>query len=150
MDRGVVRSGDCSDLGFFQASFALMSLYPNPPYDYSAEAHGLVFTAGACPLDENGKIVAPGEYEAQAERAVDNLLAALAERRVGADSLLKTTIYVVAQDRRDLVRVWDVVSARLGRAPSTLLGLSFLGYPDQLVEIEAVAALKTSGKSRDV
>ena len=39
-----------------------------------------------------------------------------------------------------LVRVWNVVSARLGRAPSTLLGVSFLGYPDQLVEIEAVAA----------
>jgi len=119
-----------------------MSLYPNPPYDYSAEAHGLVFTAGACPLDENGKIVATGDYEGQAERAADNLLAALAERGADANSLLKTTIYVVAEERADLVRVWDVVSARLGRAPSTLLGLSLLGYPDQLVEIEAVAALE--------
>jgi enamine deaminase RidA (YjgF/YER057c/UK114 family) len=120
-----------------------MSLYPDPPYDYAAEARGLVFTAGACPLDENGTVVAPGEYEAQAERAVANLLVALAEQGAGVDSVLKTTIYVVARDRGDLVRVWDVVSARLGRAPSTLLGVSLLGYPDQLVEIEAVAALES-------
>lgn len=123
--------------------FVHMSLYPNPPYDYTAKAHGLVFTAGACPLDENGKIVAPGEHEAQAERAVDNLLAALAEQGAGVDSLLKTTIYVVARERGDLVRVWDIVSARLGRAPSTLLGVSLLGYPDQLVEIEAVATVES-------
>lgn len=117
-----------------------MSLYPDPPYEYSAEAHGLIFTAGACPLDEAGRVVAPGDREAQAARAVDNLLGALAERGADAASLLKTTIYVVAGEREDLVRVWNVVSARLGRAPSTLLGVSFLGYPDQLVEIEAVAA----------
>jgi hypothetical protein len=35
--------------------------------------------------------------------------------------------------------VWNVASPVLGRAPSTLLGVSFLGYPDQLVEIEAIA-----------
>ena len=56
------------------------------------------------------------------------------------DALLKTTIYVVARERTELVRVWDVVSARLGRVPSTLLGVALLGYPDQLVEIEAIAA----------
>ena len=116
-----------------------MSLYPGVPYEYSAAAHGLVFTAGACPLDENGRVVAPGDREKQAGRAAENLLAALAEHGVGAESLLKTTIYVVTEDRADLVRVWDVVSERLGRAPSTLLGVSLLGYPDQLVEIETVA-----------
>jgi enamine deaminase RidA (YjgF/YER057c/UK114 family) len=117
-----------------------MSLFPGAPYEYSAAAGGLVFTAGACPLDEEGRVVAPGDREAQAARAVDNLLAALAEQGADAGSLLKTTIYVVADERDDLVRVWDVVSGRLGRAPSTLLGVSLLGYPDQLVEIEAVAA----------
>jgi hypothetical protein len=47
----------------------------------------------------------------------------------------------LADERADLVRVWDVVSSRLGRAPSTLLGISFLGYPEQLVEIEAIASV---------
>jgi enamine deaminase RidA (YjgF/YER057c/UK114 family) len=112
------------------------------PYEYSRAADGLVFTAGACPLDSEGYVVAPGDLEAQAECVADNLEAALVEAGSSFTSLVKTTIYVVAAERADLVRVWNVVEPRLGRAPSTLLGVSFLGYPDQLVEIEAVAAVE--------
>jgi enamine deaminase RidA (YjgF/YER057c/UK114 family) len=68
------------------------------------------------------------------------LLAALRVADVTVDALLKTTICVVARERTELVRVWDFVSARLGRVPSTVLGVALLGYPDQLVEIEAIAA----------
>src|SRR5262245_53368447 len=82
---------------------------------------------------------APGDLEAQAERAVENLREALAAEGAGFDDVVKATIYVVGEERADLVRVWNVVSPLLGRAPNTLLGVSFLGYPDQLVEIEAVA-----------
>jgi enamine deaminase RidA (YjgF/YER057c/UK114 family) len=106
-----------------------MVLYSGAPYAYSAAAQGLVFTAGACPLDEHGRVAAPGDFEAQALLAVENLLAALAAHAVGAESLLKTTVFVVARDRSDLARVWDVVSSRLGRAPSTVLVLSLLGKP---------------------
>ena len=67
----------------------------------------------------------------------------LAEHDVGTDALLKTTVFVVCTDRADLIRVWDVVSSRLGRAPSTLLGVTLLGYPDQLVEIEGIAVIDT-------
>jgi enamine deaminase RidA (YjgF/YER057c/UK114 family) len=116
-----------------------MSLYPGAPYEYARAANGLIVTAGACPLDAEGRVVAAGDYEAQAARATENLLLVLAEHGVDAESLLKTTIYVVTRDRDDLVRVWDIVSARLGRAPCTLLGVALLGYPDQLVEIEAIA-----------
>ena len=118
-----------------------MSLYPGTPYDYSAAACGLVFTAGACPLDHEGHIVAPGDFERQALQTVENLLAALAEHNVGADALLKTTVFVASTDRADLVVVWDTLAPRLGRAPSTLLGVAMLGYPDQLVEIEAIAVV---------
>ena len=65
-------------------------------------------------------------------------------RARGADAtaadIVKTTIYVVSSAREDLVAVWEVAKATLGRVPSTLLGVWVLGYPDQLVEIEAVAA----------
>jgi enamine deaminase RidA (YjgF/YER057c/UK114 family) len=116
-----------------------MSLHPGVPYEYTTTAKGLVFTAGACPLDGEGRIVGPGDLEAQALRAAENLLVALAEAGARSNDLLKTTIYVVGEDRSDLVRVWEVVSPLLGRTPSTLLGVSLLGYPDQLVEIEAIA-----------
>ena len=118
-----------------------MALYSGVPYEYATTAHGLVFTAGACPLDEEGRVVAPGDHEGQAARAVENLLAALAEHGASPASLLKTTIYVVGEERSALVRVWNVVAEHLGRTPSTLVGVSFLGYPDQLVEIEAIASV---------
>jgi enamine deaminase RidA (YjgF/YER057c/UK114 family) len=123
-----------------------MALYDGVPYEYTSTSNGLVFAAGACPLDADGRTVAPGDLEAQARRAVDNLLEALGEAGAGSGDLLKTTIYVVGEQRSDLVRVWEVVSGRLGGVPSTLLGVSVLGYPDQLVEIEAVArAGRTAG-----
>jgi len=39
-------------------------LYGAVPYDYAAvaPAGGLLFTAGACPLDANGRVVAPGDH----------------------------------------------------------------------------------------
>ncbi len=116
-----------------------MELWRGAPYEYSRSAEGLVLCAGACPLDAAGNVVGPRDFEAQARQTVENLLAALHEAGADAEGLLKTTIYVATSDRADLVRVWEVVAARLGRAPSTLLGVSLLGYPGQLVEIEAVA-----------
>jgi enamine deaminase RidA (YjgF/YER057c/UK114 family) len=124
----------------------VVRLYPDLPYDYTATAHGLVFSAGACPLDGEGRIVGPGDLEQQARRAVENLLEALAQAGTGPSDVLKSTIYVVGQERSDLVRVWNVVAERLGRAPSTLLGVSLLGYPDQLVEIEAIAIARGRAK----
>jgi enamine deaminase RidA (YjgF/YER057c/UK114 family) len=118
-------------------------LYADAPYDYAAIAPDarLVFTAGACPLDSDGRVVAPGDFEAQAREAFDNLLVALAAAGAGPEQVLKTTVYVVADDRSDLVRVWNVIADGFGavRPPSTLLGVALLGYPEQLVEIEAVA-----------
>ena len=84
--------------------------------------------------------MAPGDFQGQALRAVENLLTALARHSVGPESLLKTTVFV-AHERSDLVRVWDVVAARLGQAPSILVGVWLLGYPEQLVEIEAIAVV---------
>jgi enamine deaminase RidA (YjgF/YER057c/UK114 family) len=122
-----------------------MQLWDGAPYEYSRSADGLVFTAGACPLDADGTVVGPGDLRAQAEQVVDNLFAALADGGVEPDSLLKTTIYVATTERSDLVEVWEAVAGRLRRAPSTLVGVAVLGYPGQLVEIEAVAACLEPG-----
>jgi enamine deaminase RidA (YjgF/YER057c/UK114 family) len=121
-------------------------LYPGAPYEYAAVARegSLVFTAGACPLDMSGTVVAPGDLEVQARKAVENLGLALIAAGSSIGHVLKTTVYVVAEDRSDLVRAWKVVEEALGehRPPSTLLGVAQLGYPEQLVEIEAVAQLE--------
>jgi enamine deaminase RidA (YjgF/YER057c/UK114 family) len=120
-------------------------LYPGAPYAYASvvpPGH-LVFAAGACPLDEGGTIVSPGDLESQTERAVRNLFTALAAAGSSKEDVLKTTIFVATTERSELVRAWNVVKAAFGAVdpPGTLLGVAALGYPDQLVEIEAVAAV---------
>ena len=120
------------------------ALTDDVPYAYAAvTAPGsLVFTAGACPLDDAGDVVAPGDYVAQAQRVMANLVDALRASGAELTDVAKSTVYVASSRREDLVAVWDVVRAAFGDhdAPSTLLGVVMLGYPDQLVEVEAVAA----------
>jgi enamine deaminase RidA (YjgF/YER057c/UK114 family) len=116
------------------------------PYAYAAVAHNvsrLVFTAGACPLDESGAIVAVGDVVAQAERVMTNLRLALQAAEADLPNVVTTTVYVASQNREDLLAVWAVVKRHFGDhdPPSTLLGVAVLGYPDQLVEVEAIAAL---------
>lgn len=113
------------------------------PYAYAARAPGdLVFTAGACPLDDAGAVVHVGDVRAQARQVMENLRAALEVAGCTFADVAKTTVYVASTDRADLVAAWEVVRAAFGEhdAPSTLLGVAVLGYPDQLVEVEAVAA----------
>jgi len=118
-------------------------LYPAAPYAYASVAPpgSLIFTAGACPIDENGEVTAVDDYVRQAEHAVANLVTALAAAGASLGDVLKTTVYVASADRSDLYDVWRIVRTAFGPhdAPSTLLGVSVLGYRDQLVEIEAVA-----------
>lgn len=118
-------------------------LFPGVPYAYAAVVGpaGLVFTAGACPLDEHGQVTAPGDVAAQARQAVANLRTALEDSGATIADVVKTTVYVASRDRGDLVAAWDEVATAFGDhdVPSTLLGVTVLGYPGQLVEIEAIA-----------
>jgi enamine deaminase RidA (YjgF/YER057c/UK114 family) len=118
-------------------------LYRDAPYACAAVAPAgrLVFSAGACPLDDAGVVVGPGDLEAQARQTVANLFAALEAAGASPGAVLKTTVYVVSSSQEDLVRVWAVVKSAFEPSdpPSTLLGVAALGYTGQLVEIEAVA-----------
>jgi enamine deaminase RidA (YjgF/YER057c/UK114 family) len=80
----------------------------------------------------------------QAERVMSNLRTALAAAGAGLTDVVRTTVYVASHDREDLTTAWDVVRRHFGAhdAPSTLLGVTVLGHPDQLVEAEAIAALR--------
>lgn len=117
------------------------------PYAYAATAPTdarLVFLAGSCPLDEAGATVGEGDYAAQATQCLDNLLMALGDAGASLENVISTRVLVASTDRADLVTAWDVVRARFGDhdVPSTLLGVTVLGYEHQLVEIEAVAAVR--------
>ncbi|MGW0501571.1 RidA family protein [Micromonospora sp. NPDC003241] len=116
------------------------------PYAYLATVEPstrLVYTAGACPLDADGNTVAPGDYTAQARQVMANLETALRAAGATLADVVKSTVYVASSEQADLVATWEVVRDAFGDhdAPSTLLGVAVLGYDDQLVEVEAVAAV---------
>ena len=115
-------------------------------YAYAATAPAearLIFLAGACPLNEDGSTAAVGDYAGQAAKAFENLRTALADAGASVADVISTRVLVASSQQEDLVAAWEVVRDAFGDhdAPSTLLGVTVLGYKDQLVEIEAVAAV---------
>lgn len=122
------------------------ALSPAAEYAYAATAPAgarLIFLAGACPLNVDGSTAGVGDYAAQAAKAMENLVIALAAAGAGLGDVLSTRVLVASARQGDLVEAWTVVRDAFGAhdAPSTLLGVTVLGYTDQLVEIEAVAAV---------
>jgi enamine deaminase RidA (YjgF/YER057c/UK114 family) len=120
-------------------------LAPPPGYAHTVTVGAgerLVFAAGAVPIDQSGSLVGAGDLRAQTRAVLGNLAEALNGAGTGLDRVVATTVYVVAAEQADLATVWEEVRASdlsIGPHSSTLLGVPFLGYTGQLVEITAVA-----------
>jgi len=127
----LIRSATLSDV----AEYAYAATAP-------AEAR-LIFLAGACPLNDDGSTAAVGDYAGQAARAFANMKTALADAGASVEDVIGTRVLVASTKREDLVAAWQVIRDAFGPhdVPSTLLGVTVLGYDDQLVELEAVAAV---------
>lgn len=115
-------------------------------YAYAATAPKearLIFLAGSCPLDDDGATVAVGDYAGQAAACIDTMKRALAAAGASIDDVISTRVLVASSEQADLVAAWEVVRDAFGEhdVPSTLLGVTVLGYAHQLVELEAIAAV---------
>lgn len=128
----LIRSARLSDV----AEYAYASVVDTPAK--------LVFAAGACPLDADGATVAAGDYVAQARQVMANLEVALQDAGAEFRDVVKSTVYVASAVQADLVAAWEVVRDAFAphEPPSTLIGVTVLGYDDQLVEVEAVAVVR--------
>lgn len=116
------------------------------PYAYAASAPAgsrVIHLAGACPLNPDGTTAAVGDVVGQARICLANLEISLDAAGSRLTDVISTRVLVATHDRAELVAAWDVVAAHFGEhdVPSTLVGVAVLGYPDQLVEIEASAAV---------
>jgi enamine deaminase RidA (YjgF/YER057c/UK114 family) len=122
-------------------------LFPPPVYSHASVVEAgtkLAFLAGSVPLDARGELIGAGDPVRQAEQVISNLAEQL--RAVGSDfaHVLSTDVYVVADEPAVLGAVWKAVEASglsTGPHASTLIGVACLGYPGQLVEITATAAV---------
>ncbi|WP_419994021.1 RidA family protein [Streptomyces boninensis] len=123
------------------------ALFPPPGYSHTAIVEAgerLAFLAGGVPLDPEGKLVGEGDPEAQARQVIANVAEALAAIGSGLEHVVASSVYVVGTESAALTRVWEVVrDSGLSGGPhtSTLLGVSVLGYPGQLVEITVTAVV---------
>ena len=126
----------------------------NPPgipapefYRQMAVATGsrTVYLAGQVARTAAGEPVGTGDLAAQTEQAFLNVATALAGAGATFADVAKLTVYVVDWDPSKLAAVGEGAgraAARLGIdpvKPVTLIGVSALGEPDLLVEIDAVA-----------
>lgn len=122
------------------------ALAAHAEYAYAATAPAnarLIFLAGSCPIDADGTTVSVGDYAAQARACLENMREALAAAGAEITDVISTRVLVASAQQADLVAAWSVVRDAFGThdVPSTLLGVTVHGYDDQLVEIEAVAAV---------
>ena len=116
------------------------------PYAYASVVDSgvrLVFLAGACPLEKDGTTAAVGDYAGQAAKCIETLSEALRAVDATLENVVNTRVLVASSQRSDLGVVWEIVRDAFGDhdVPSTLMGVTVLGYEDQLVEIEAIAAV---------
>jgi enamine deaminase RidA (YjgF/YER057c/UK114 family) len=105
----------------------------------------LAHLAGQCPLDASGTVVGPDDHDAQTDQVIANCLAVLTAAGAKPSDVVRSVIYVVGTDSGVLARVWDrLLASDLAPAfttASTLLGVTVLGFRNQLVEVDLTAAL---------
>jgi enamine deaminase RidA (YjgF/YER057c/UK114 family) len=121
-------------------------LWNGVPYSYASSVPAgarLVHLAGACPLNDDGSTAAVGDIRGQTLKCIENLRAALDAAGARMNDVVFVRVLVASTVREDLSAAWNVVRQSVGdhEVPGTLMGVTVLGWPDQLVEVEAVAAV---------
>ncbi|HEY1540942.1 MAG TPA: RidA family protein [Xanthobacteraceae bacterium] len=114
-------------------------------YSYVVETTGpgrTVYIAGQLGLDLDNKLVgAPGDFRAQANRAIENLEAALASVGASLADVVKINSYLTDMSHLAIYREVRDQFFKMPRPASTTVAISQLARPGGLFEIEAVAVL---------
>ena len=106
-----------------------------------------VYLAGRLPRTADGAPLGTGDLAAQVEQVYENLITALAGVGGTFDDIARMTCYVVDWSPELMPQLIDGAMRVAGRRginpvrPITLIGVTALGEPDMLVEVEAIAVL---------
>ena len=112
---------------------------PIGPYSQGVIAGGLLFVSGQIAIDPATNQLVSGDIEAQTEQVMSNLLAVLKAAKMGADNVVKTTVYL--SDLADFPRMNEVYARFLGKAPPARSTIQAAGLPKGVkVEIDVIAA----------
>lgn len=117
---------------------------PDQGFPHTSTVTGsLLFTGGIAPVDADGAITPPGNVVEQTKHCLELLEKVLAERGAGLADIARLTVHVDGEMEVDLTVAWDAVVEFFGGdvPPTSVLGVSALPLDEQVVEIEAIAAL---------
>lgn len=103
--------------------------------------NGILYVSGQFSHNEAGEFVGVGNIETQTRQTLDNLNRVLAEFDITKANLAYVEIYLTnAQEHGELVI--ELFKEYLGehhRPAGSLIGVNYLAFPEQWVEIRAVA-----------
>ena len=101
-----------------------------------------VYLGGQDAVDTQGRLEGAGDTAAQASKAMDNAVAALAAAGASLDDVVQWTVVMVQGS--DVNAAYGAIAPRLARDEPPLVVTSMvaaLGLPGALIEISAIAAI---------
>ena len=112
---------------------------PIGPYSQAVVAGGLMFVSGQIAIDPATDKIVEGDVSAQTEQVLKNLMAILKEAKMGAENVVKTTVFLA--DMADFAKMNEVYAKYLGKQPPARSTVAAAGLPRGVkVEIDLVAA----------
>jgi enamine deaminase RidA (YjgF/YER057c/UK114 family) len=121
-------------------------LHHNPAYSHTVVASGVrtIYISGQVSVDEEGRVVGPGDLAVQTTQVMQNLGFALKAAGASYANIVKITTFVVGYKPELRPIIGNARGAFFeGIEPpaSTLVGVTALAAPEWLIEIEAVAVV---------
>ena len=110
-------------------------------YSQGIQVGDLLFISGQAALAEDGSLVGPGDFKAQAHQVFKNLKTVLNQAGAGLSDIVKVTVFVT-----DMQNFPAFVELRkeyfsLPYPADTIAQVQSLALPELMIEIEAIAVL---------
>jgi enamine deaminase RidA (YjgF/YER057c/UK114 family) len=117
---------------------------PQSAYSQAVKVKGgtLVFLSGVGPVDENGRLLAPGDYRGQVLATWENMRRILARAGGTVDDIVTMTVFTTERRWGEIFTDMRKDVFKTGYPSSAFMEARKLKTPGAFLEIQAIAVLK--------